>query len=214
MCSAAPAAATAKGASRIDGISIGSTIGGGGSTAYIFDVSNAEEVVTTNSGGLGDSEVNGPSLNVVPRTGGNTFRGSAYLSGVPPGWVGSNYSEELMAAGLRTPGSLIKQWDFDTGFGGPIMRDALWYFVTARDEGQHRTIPGIFPNLNAGDPTTFLYAPDTTKEARGAESWQLGRCSSHLAGHAAQQIQLRLERADPVQWRGVHGRRRLPHAAR
>jgi hypothetical protein len=54
-----------------DGISIGSTIGGGGSTAYIFDISNAEEVVTTNSGGLGESEVNGPSLNVVPRTGGN-----------------------------------------------------------------------------------------------------------------------------------------------
>jgi hypothetical protein len=55
--------------------------------------------------------------------------------------VGSNYSEELRAAGLRTPGALIKQWDFDTGFGGPLKRDALWYFITARDEGQHRTIP-------------------------------------------------------------------------
>ena len=157
----------------IDGISIGSTIGGGGSTAFIFDISNAEEVVTTNSGGLGESEVNGPSLNVVPRTGGNTFNGSAYLSGVPPAWVGSNYSDELRDAGLRTPGSLIKQWDFDTGFGGPILRDALWYFITARDEGQHRTIPGIFPNLNAGDPTKFLYVPDTSKEVRGAESWQV-----------------------------------------
>ncbi|MEO8256672.1 MAG: hypothetical protein ABI868_04925 [Acidobacteriota bacterium] len=76
----------------VDGITIGSTIGGGGSTAYILDISNAEEVVTTNSGGLGESEVNGPSLNVVPRTGGNSFKGSAYLSGVPPGWVGSNYT--------------------------------------------------------------------------------------------------------------------------
>jgi len=158
----------------VDGISIGSTIGGGGSTAYIFDISNAEEVVTTNSGGLGESEVNGPSLNLVPRNGGNTFRGSAYLSGVPPGWVGSNYTDELRAAGLRTPGALIKQWDFDTGFGGPIKRDALWYFVTARDEGQHRTIPGIYPNLNAGDPSKYLYVPDATKEARGAESWQVG----------------------------------------
>lgn len=158
----------------VDGITIGSTIGGGGSTTYILDISNAEEVVTTNFGGLGESEVNGPSLNVVPRTGGNSFRGSAYLSGVPPAWVGSNYSDELRAAGLRTPGALIKQWDFDTGFGGPIKRDALWYFITARDEGQHRTVPGIFPNLNAGDPTKYLYAPDTTKETRGAESWQVG----------------------------------------
>src|SRR4051812_8907575 len=138
-----------------DGISIGSTIGGGGSTAYIFDISNAEEVVTTNSGGLGESEVNGPSLNVVPRTGGNSFRGQAYLSGVPRGWVGTNYSDELKAAGLRTPGALIKQWDFDTGFGGPLKRDSLWYFITLRDEGQHRTIPGIYPNLNAGDPRSI-----------------------------------------------------------
>ena len=50
----------------------------------------------------------------------------------------------------------------------------MWYFITARDEGQHRTIPGIYPNLNAGDPAKYLYVPDTTKEARGAESWQLG----------------------------------------
>ena len=135
-----------------DGISIGSAIGGGGSTAYIFDISNAEEVVTTNSGGLGESEVNGPSLNVVPRTGGNAFKGSAYLSGVPRRWVGTNYTETLRAAGLSTPGALIKQWDFDTGFGGPVKRDVLWYFISARDEGQHRTIPGIYPNLNAGDP--------------------------------------------------------------
>ena len=150
---------------------------------------------------------------MVPRTGGNTFRGSAYLSGVPPGWVGSNYSDELRAAGLRTPGALIKQWDFDTGFGGPLKRDALWYFITARDEGQHRTIPGIFPNLNAGDPTKFLYAPDTTKEVRGAESWQLGSARLTWQATPPQQVQLLLERANPVQRRGLRRRRRLPHAA-
>ena len=45
--------------------------------------------------------------------------------------------------------------------------------MTYRDEGQHRTIPGIFPNLNAGDPTKWEYSPDTSREARGAESFQL-----------------------------------------
>ena len=49
----------------------------------------------------------------------------------------------------------------------------MWYYVTARDEGQHRTIPNVFPNLNAGDPAKFLYAPDRTREVRGAESWRL-----------------------------------------
>jgi hypothetical protein len=91
---------------------------------------------------------------------------------------------DLVGAGLRTPGELIKQWDFDTGLGGPVKRDALWYFISARDEGQHRTIPGIYPNLNAGDATKFSYVPDTTKEARGAESWQLA-APRHLAGQSS-----------------------------
>ena len=157
----------------VDGLNIGSTVGGGGSTSLIVDISNAEEVVITNSGGLGEMEVGGPSLNVVPKTGGNSVKGSAYLSGVPKGWVASNYSDTLRDAGLSTPGALLKQWDFDAGVGGPVKKDKLWYFVTARDEGQHRSIPGIYPNLNAGDPTTFLYVPDTTRQTRGAESWQV-----------------------------------------
>ena len=74
---------------------------------------------------------------------------------------------------LSTPGALLKQWDFDAGVGGPIKKDKVWYFVTARDEGQHRSIPGIYPNLNAGDPAKFLYVPDTTRQTRGAESWQV-----------------------------------------
>ena len=118
------------------------------------------------------------------------------------------------AAGLRTPGALIKQWDFDTGFGGPIKRDALWYFVTARDEGQHRTIPGIFPNLNAGDPTKFLYVPDTTQEDARRGELAGRQHPPDVAGHAAQQVQLLLERADPVQRRRLHQRRRrVPQTA-
>ena len=74
---------------------------------------------------------------------------------------------------LSVPGKLLKQWDFTGGVGGPIIRDRIWYYATARDEGQHRSIPGIFPNKNAGDPNAWTYEPDTTRQARGAESFQL-----------------------------------------
>src|SRR5678815_5175429 len=112
-------------------------------------------------------------LSVGPRSGGNKTAGSIYLSGVPDDFVASNYSDELKAAGLSTPGALIKQWDFTGGIGGPIVRDRIWYYATARDEGQHRTIPGIFPNLNAGNANEWEYKPDTSREARGAESFQI-----------------------------------------
>ena len=162
-----------EGRMQVDGLGTGAALNGGGVSTYVADISNAAEVVTTTSGGLGEAEVGGPTLSIVPKSGGNTVAGQAYLSGVSKGMVGSNYSEALRTAGLSVPGKLLKQWDFTGGFGGPIRRDRIWYYVTARDEGQHRSIPGIFPNLNAGDETKWTYEPDTTRQARGAESFQL-----------------------------------------
>jgi hypothetical protein len=162
-----------EGRMQVDGLNTGAGLGGSGVSTYVADISNAQEVVTTTSGGLGEVEVGGPSLSIIPKSGGNTISGNAYLSGVGGKMIGSNYTPALQAAGLTTPGKLLKQWDFTYGMGGPIIKDRLWYRVAARDEGQHRTIPNIFPNLNAGDPTKFLYAPDRAHDVRGAESWRL-----------------------------------------
>jgi Carboxypeptidase regulatory-like domain len=164
---------TNEGRMQVDGLGTGAALNGGGVSTYVADISNAQEVVTTNSGGLGEAEVGGPAMNIVPKSGGNTLKGQVYLSGVPSSWVGNNYTQELKDAGLSTPGKLLKQWDETFGLGGPIKRDRLWYYVTYRDEGQHRSIPGIFPNLNAGDPNKWEYLPDLTKQARGAESFQV-----------------------------------------
>jgi hypothetical protein len=161
-----------EGRMQVDGLNTGAGLGGSGVSTYVADISNAQEVVTTTSGGLGEAEVGGPTLSIIPKSGGNTLAGNVYLSGTGGGMVGDNYSPELQAAGLTTPGTLLKQWDFTFGVGGPILKDRLWYRVAARDEGQHRKIPNIYPNLNAGTPER-LYLPDRTKEVRGAESWRL-----------------------------------------
>ncbi len=162
-----------EGRMQVDGLNAGAGLGGSGVSTYIADISNAQEIVTTTSGGLGEVEVGGPTLSIIPRSGGNTIRGAAYLSGVGKAMVGSNYSDQLRTAGLTTPGQLLQEWDYTGGVGGPIKKDRLWYYGTVRDEGQYRTIPGLFPNLNAGDPTKTLYAPDPTRQVQGAESWRL-----------------------------------------
>src|SRR6185503_1860714 len=113
------------------------------------------------SGGLGEAEVGGPALNIVPKTGGNTVKGSFYASGVTEGMIGSNYTQELQDRGLLTPGANTKIWDFNFGIGGPIRKDRMWFFFTARDEGSHRTVPGMFANLNAGEAIKLMYVKDT-----------------------------------------------------
>ena len=97
---------------QVDGLGVGAARNGGGVSGYNADIANAQEISFTVSAGLGEAEVSGPTLSVVPKTGGNTLRGSVFLAGVSEGMVGSNYTPELQAAGLGAPGRLLKLWDY------------------------------------------------------------------------------------------------------
>src|ERR671913_1471857 len=81
---------------------VGAPLSGGGVSGFAPDIGNAAEVTFTTSGGLGEAEVGGPTMNIVPKTGGNEVRGTVYFAGANSAMVGSNYTDELRAAGLRT----------------------------------------------------------------------------------------------------------------
>ena len=156
---------------QVDGLAVGAPLSGGGVSGYLPDVGNSQEVSFTTSGGLGEAEVGGPTMNIVPKTGGNSVKGTLYFAGVGGGLVGSNYTDELRTAGLRTPGKLLKLWDYNGGVGGPIVKDRIWYFASSRREGSWQSVPGMYRNQNAGDRTKFTYVPDLTRQAATAGDW-------------------------------------------
>jgi hypothetical protein len=158
---------------QVDGINTGAPVNGAGVSSYIPDITNSQEVAFTTSGGMGEAEVGGPTMSIVPKTGGNTVRGTFYTAGVGDAMVGSNYTQELQDAGLTVPGQLLKLWDFSIGVGGPILKDRLWYYGNAREQGSERSVPGMYANLNAGDPTTWLYAPDLSRQSRVGSSYRI-----------------------------------------
>ena len=83
---------------------------------------------------MGEAETAGVILNVIPRDGGNTFSGTVrVISGANGSMQGSNYTDELKDAGLRSPQELIKVWEFNPMGGGRIVRDKLWFYVTYRE---------------------------------------------------------------------------------
>jgi hypothetical protein len=159
---------------QVDGLNTGAAFNGAGVSSYVPDISNAAEISTTTSGGLGEAEVGGPQFSIVPKTGGNAFKGTGYISAVTSGMVGNNYTADLKARGLLTPGALTKLWDYNGALGGPIKQDRIWFFLQARDEGSYRTVPGMFANANMGDPTKWNYVADTTRPAVQAGSWMNG----------------------------------------
>jgi hypothetical protein len=146
-----------------DGINTGWA--GANSNAAISNVAGSQEVVLTTSGGLGEAETGGVVLNVIPRDGGNTFSGTLFMSGANDAMQGSNYTQALRDAGLRSPSELRKVVEFNPMGGGRLVRDKLWFYLTYRQLTAENTAPGMFFNRNAGDPTKWLVDFDTSRPA-------------------------------------------------
>ena len=150
---------------QLDGLNTGASVNGGGVSGYTADVQNAAEITMSPSGGLGENEVGGPAMNIVPRTGGNTFKFYTYASFTGDKLQASNYTPELQAAGLRAAGAQNRLWDVSGSSGGPIVKDRVWYFTTLRHRGNYTDVVGVNYNLNAGDITKWNYVPDTSRPA-------------------------------------------------
>ena len=156
---------------QVDGLGQGASLAGT-TSGLITDPGNAQEVNVTTSGGLGEAETSGPIMNFVPKTGGNTVHGSFFASGSNSGMQGNNFTDALKAAGLVAPSSLQKAWDVNGSVGGPLMKDKLWYFATARTQGAVRTVTNMYYNLNAGKADVFTYAPDLSRQAFHDRTWE------------------------------------------
>jgi hypothetical protein len=156
----------------IDGLNIGTPVGGNQPPGYIADIGNAQEITFTTSGGLGESETAGLIMNVVPRTGGNRYSGSLFFSGTGESLQSSNYTEALRLAGLTQAIPLRKVYDLNAAVGGPIVRDRVWFWANARTQGSTRGIASVYVNQNAGDATKWLYSPDLSQPAFSDRTWE------------------------------------------
>jgi Carboxypeptidase regulatory-like domain len=147
-----------------DGINMG-WAGGSAGGGNMPMVSSAQEVVLTTSGGMGEAETSGVVLNVIPREGSNVFSGQFSVSGANGAMQGSNYTQALKDAGLRTPQELKKLYDVNPMGGGRIIRDKLWFYSTYRQTGANQTVPGMWINKNAGNPNAWTVDFDRTRQA-------------------------------------------------
>jgi len=168
----------------VDGLSLGASLNGTGVSYTVADVGNAQEVVFSTAGSLGEAENAGPAMNLVPRVGGNSFSGTFFLNGANESMQGDNFSDEIRDAGLAAPNKLSKIWDASAAVGGPLLRDRLWFFSATRYQGNHRYVGGMFANLNAGNVNSWLYAPNTSEQAKADSNWK--NVSTRLTLQASQ----------------------------
>src|SRR6266853_1992024 len=99
-----------------------------GNQGYNQNQETVLETVLSTSGISADNNADGVQINLVPKEGGNTFRGGANGLYSGKGLQGNNLSDSLRARGLTTVTTV--NYIFDSGFtlGGPIKKDRLWFF--------------------------------------------------------------------------------------
>src|SRR6188474_2887623 len=137
-----------EGTVQIDGMNVGSAFNGGGVAGFGYDTANAQEIQVTIAGGLGETDRGGPAFNMIPRTGGNSFSGTYFMSYAGEWAQSSNLDAELKSYGINEVPGLIKNYDTNFALGGPIVRDKLWFFGNARTFGSASLVPGLYANAN------------------------------------------------------------------
>jgi len=159
---------TNEGRMSINGMVVAASFNGGGVSSLAYDANNVDEVSVVVAGGMGDTDVGGPVMNLVPRTGGNSFKGQVFMNWAGSWSTGNNLDDTLR--NLQTPITLgpgiIHSYDVNPSYGGPIKRDRLWFWGSYRKFETAQGVEGIFANKYALDAAHWDYLKDTTIAAR------------------------------------------------
>jgi hypothetical protein len=129
----------------------------GGFSSYVYDTVNAEEIAISVGGGMGEQDIGGPLMNIIPKSGGNTFSGNAFLNTAGKWSKGDNLTSDIQALNpniTAAPG-ILSSYDWSGALGGPIKKDRLWFFGGYRDLSTQTALEGIEANANAGDASRW-----------------------------------------------------------
>jgi len=132
---------------------------GGG---FQYNSHTFQEVVVETMGGTAEATTGGVQINIIPRDGGNVFSGSMSGEFTGPKLTSDNVDDELRGRGLTSAPSVREYYDVGGGIGGPIQRDRLWFFASARWEDRSQYQVGNYYNKLQG---TLFYEPDLSRPA-------------------------------------------------
>src|SRR6185503_6250914 len=160
---AAHGALPGDGVSLLDGLRVGNMYISSNVSNMSFSPLLFDQVDISISGQTGESGTNGVLANMIPKSGGNSFRGSFLANGSGPSLQASNVTQRLIDRGISgAPTSLKKLYDVNGAIGGPLKKDSLWFYFTSRYFTNESYIAGLFYPTN---PAAVVRTEDTSHQA-------------------------------------------------
>jgi hypothetical protein len=153
-------------------------------TGFIPNLGSSQEVTIQMGSAQADQWSGGVLMNVVPKDGGNTHAGSFFINGATSGLQSDNFTQRVKDRNLQTPNTVKRLFDINPAFGGPIVRDKLWFYGSARWLDTQSYAGNAFFNKNAGLRDVWTYEPDFTRKGfnhnysyggGGRGTWQINR---------------------------------------
>ena len=151
-------------------------------SGFVPNLGSTQEVNIQTGAAQADQWSGGVQLNVTPKDGGNNFKGSFFINGSTSSWQADNFTQRVKDRRLRTPNTLKRLRDINPSFGGPIVRDKLWFYGSARWVDTQSYTGDAFFNKNAGLKDVWTYEPDFSRRANdhnfsrgggGRVTWQM-----------------------------------------
>jgi hypothetical protein len=167
---------------QVDGLLVNGLDGDGAVQNY-FNSSMSQEMVYTTSGAGADVSGGGVRLNMIPRDGGNVFNGTGFVGYQNQSFQSSNLTDDLKARGLKTPDGIEKLSNVEGSLGGPIKKDKVWFFGSARTFHLNTLpadalvgIPGTaLPNRAPTSSTTRGVDPQSINSFQARIVWQISQ---------------------------------------
>ena len=148
----------------IDGVDITDMAATGASPIY-YDFDMLQEMQVTTGGADVSQQTGGVGINLVTKSGTDSFKGSARFLVTDQEFQGDNITEELRAqgAGAGAPIQNIRDYGFDVG--GPIKTGKLWYWGSYGTQDVKVGVIGFYKNTATCRPGGASLNPRTTDTA-------------------------------------------------
>jgi hypothetical protein len=158
----------------IDGIRLNNLCANGAYSGVYWNIGSFEELSYVTGADSAEMGQGGMRINMVPKDGGNQFRGVVFGNVSPESWVSDNCKSPGIGQACTRPnlagdltynknnaltnvGTITKNYDFNAGVGGPIARDRVWWYGTFRYLGVNKTVADSFYNAESNP---FKYTAD------------------------------------------------------
>jgi len=113
----------------IDGLRVNNLCGSGQFSGFYMNDQAVQELTYSTGSESAEIQSSGIRVNSVPKDGGNRFSGTLLFSGRGSSLQADNRSDAVKAAGITIAGTAY-DWQFNPSFGGPLVKDKLWFYAT------------------------------------------------------------------------------------